>query len=401
MTAIHSITEITGYLRRLIESDELMRDVWVQGEVSNLRQPGSGHWYFTLKDDGAQLKSVMWRSDAQRQTYVPQEGDSITAHGRVSVYDQRGDVQFYADFVRSAGVGDLYAQFEQLKLKLEAEGWFDATLKKPLPPFPMRIGVVTSASAAAFQDVRNVLMRRFPLADVILSPTLVQGSDAPPQIADAIRRLDETRVVDVILVVRGGGSFEDLWAFNDERVARAVFEAVTPVVSGVGHETDFTIIDFVADNRAPTPSAAAEVASPNLLDLRGAVDEQRTRLKQALQLEITRKADAVQQTAQTLQYLSPAATIRNARQQVDEIGTRLKLHQNQQLALLRERLTSKIASLEAASPQRILQRGYAIVQRHNDGGIVKAPADAPAGTPITIRLANGDLHATTEDNPND
>jgi exodeoxyribonuclease VII large subunit len=401
MTTVHSITEITGYLRRLIESDDLMRDVWVQGEVSNIRLPSSGHWYFTLKDDSAQLKSVMWRSDARRQTVTLQEGDSIKAHGRISVYDQRGDYQFYADLVQPLGIGDLYAQFEQLKLKLEAEGFFDPTRKKPLPAFPLRIGVVTSASAAAFQDVRNVLARRFPLADVVLSPTLVQGAEAPPQIADAIRRLDETRGVDVILVVRGGGSLEDLWAFNDERVARAVFEAVTPIVSGVGHETDFTIIDFVADNRAPTPSAAAEVASPNLLDLHGAVDEQRIRLGQAMQAAITRKANAVRGAAQTLHYLSPAATLRNARQQVDEMRSRLKLRQGQQLALLHERLNSKAASLEAASPQRILQRGYAIVQRRDDGTVVKAPGDAPAGTAITLRLAGGDLHATTEDHPND
>ncbi|MEL7236277.1 MAG: exodeoxyribonuclease VII large subunit, partial [Chloroflexota bacterium] len=264
MPEIYPIAEITAHIRYLLETDTVLQDVWVQGEVSNMKRAASGHWYFTLKDSASQLRCVMWRSDASRQLVVPENGDSIIVHGRVSVYDQRGDYQLYADFIRAAGVGDLYAQFEQLKMKLDAEGLFAAEHKKPLPVFPLRIGVVTSPDAAGYQDVLDVLRRRFPLADVTLSPTLVQGAEAPPLIADAIHRLDASGKVDVILVVRGGGSIEDLWAFNDEQVARAAFEAVTPLVSGVGHETDFTIIDFVADQRAPTPSAAAELVSPDV-----------------------------------------------------------------------------------------------------------------------------------------
>lgn len=397
MPDIFSITEINAHLRQLIEADAALGDVWVQGEVSNLRKASSGHWYFTLKDDRAQLRCVMWRSNASRQFVVPKDGDNIQVHGYVSLYDQRGDVQFYADFIRAAGVGDLYAQFEQLKAKLDAKGLFDAVHKKALPPFPLRLGVVTSPQAAALQDVLNVLARRFPLADVLLAPTLVQGANAPQQIAAAIAQLDTEHLVDVILLVRGGGSIEDLWAFNDEQVARAVFSAATPVVTGIGHETDFTIADFVADHRAPTPSAAAEVATPNLADVQGAVRAKHERLSFAMRAQVHALRDDVSAAAQQLDYRSPAAAVRNYRQRVDELHTRLLGAQGRELSLLRERLTSKVSALHAASPQAILARGYAIVARSDDGAVVRRPEDAPPGTPLHIRLAEGDLNGRAEE----
>jgi exodeoxyribonuclease VII large subunit len=395
MPDVYTISEITAYVRRLIEDAHPLRDTWVQGEVSNMTRARSGHWYFTLKDDDAQLRCVMWRGNAARQSIVPEDGANIIVHGSMGVYEQRGAYQFYADFIRAAGVGDLYAQFERLKAALDAEGLFDAAHKKPLPPAPRTIGVVTSADAAALQDVLNVLRRRYPLGTVLLSPTLVQGAEAPPRIAAALQRLDDSGKADVILLVRGGGSIEDLWAFNDERVARAVFAARTPVMTGVGHETDVTIADFVADARAPTPSAAAELAAPDIADLRAAVQTGRARLAQAARGAINGKREAVRGRSQALAYLSPGAAIRGYRQRVDEMQARLTTLQKGRLALLHERLDAKQAALEAASPQAILRRGYAVVRRHDDNTVVRAADDAPPGTAVTITLHEDELRART------
>ena len=397
MPDVFAISEITAHIRHLLETDAALQDVWVQGEVSNFKRAASGHWYFTLKDSKAQLRCVMWRSSAARQSVLPADGDNIIVHGSMGVYDQRGDYQLYADFIRAAGVGDLYAQFEQLKAQLDAEGLFDAMHKKQLPSFPLGIGVVTSADAAALQDVLNVLERRFPIARLILSTTLVQGNEAPAQIARAVQLLDESGLVDVMLIVRGGGSIEDLWAFNSEQVARTVFDAHTPIISGVGHETDFTIIDFVADHRAPTPSAAAEVATPDVVDIRYALQEMQSRLSQSVQQHLSELHGQVQIASKTLSYLSPAADVRNYRQQVDNLNSRLIAVQKQQLKQLKERLQTKHAALEAANPDAILKRGYAIVREPGTDKIIPAAANLSANTPISITFADGDVNATTEE----
>ncbi|MEL6307037.1 MAG: exodeoxyribonuclease VII large subunit, partial [Chloroflexota bacterium] len=241
MSNIYSVEGVTAYIRGLLERDPPLRDLWVQGEVSNFKAANSGHWYFTVKDKNAALKCVMFRNSASRQSMQPRDGEEIRIHGRISVYDQRGEYQLYADELQPAGgIGDLYQRFEQLKAQLQSEGLFEPERKQALPVFPLRIGVVTSPDAAAFQDVRNVLSRRFPLAEIILSPTLVQGVDAPRLIVKAIERLNAHNACDVILLVRGGGSIEDLWSFNDESVARAIVASDLPIISGVGHETDFT-----------------------------------------------------------------------------------------------------------------------------------------------------------------
>jgi len=248
LPAVYTISEVTSVIRQLLESAEPLQAVRVQGEVSNmkryssghLKRYSSGHWYFTLKDGGAQLKCVMWRSNADKQRYKPEDGDQVEARGNIGVYDAQGVYQLYAESLKPVGMGDLYRQFEELKARLDAEGLFDPARKRPLPAFPRQIGVVTSPQAAAFQDIQNVLRRRFPLAVIILSPTPVQGADAPSQIAAALERLNQYAQVDVILLIRGGGSIEDLWAFNDEGVARAVAASRIPVVTGVGHEIDFT-----------------------------------------------------------------------------------------------------------------------------------------------------------------
>jgi exodeoxyribonuclease VII large subunit len=263
-----TVSDITRYLRELFESDEILHEVWVQGEISNLSRPASGHIYFTLKDQSAALKCVIWKQTAWRLPLSLQNGMAIEAHGAISIYERDGQYQLYADAVRLTGEGALYQEYLRLKARLEAEGLFDTERKRPLPELPAGIGVVTSATGAALQDILNTLRRRFPLVEVVLAPCAVQGEEAPPQIVNAIRSLNRTDGVDLILVARGGGSLEDLWAFNDERVVRAIADSDLPVITGIGHETDFTLADFAADVRAATPTAAAEQAVPDRAELR-------------------------------------------------------------------------------------------------------------------------------------
>jgi exodeoxyribonuclease VII large subunit len=394
----YSVARLTAYIRDLFEADGELQDVWVAGEVSNMTQASSGHWYFTLKDESAQLRGVMWRSSVARQNYTPRDGDAVVAHGRVGVYEPRGEYQLYADRIRPEGVGDLYRQFEELKARLDTEGLFDESLKQPIPLFPRRIGVVTSPTAAAFQDIQNVLQRRYPLTEVILSPTLVQGKEAPSQIVAAIERLNTHTDVDVILVIRGGGSIEDLWAFNDEQVARAILASQIPIISGVGHEIDFTIADFVADTRAPTPSAAAEVATPDSDELRAETTRRAAALDTLIAERVGSERHRLTMTQRTLAHVSPQAYISTMRQRIDGLSTRLENRQQVALRLFRERLMARFAALDAANPQAILARGYAIVTRSEDGYHVTSEQDAVPGTGITIRLHEGQLRARVEDN---
>jgi exodeoxyribonuclease VII large subunit len=392
----YSIGQLTLYIREMFEANAHLQQVWVQGEVSNMKRASSGHWYFTLKDREAQLKCVMWRSSAERQSFRPEDGDSILAHGSVGVYEPQGVYQLYADRVRPVGTGDLYAQFERIKQRLEAEGLFDPARKRPIPLFPQYIGVVTSPEAAAFQDIQQVLRRRYPLAQIILSPTLVQGNDAPRHIIYALDRLNRDAQVDVILMIRGGGSIEDLWAFNDEDLARAVAHSRIPVITGVGHETDFTIVDFVSDLRAPTPSAAAEVATPNRDDLRASLEGAEQALITLMQQRLTTHQSRLEVIRRSLGHLSPRVTIRNQRQRLDDTLARLTTLERAHLRLLRERIHGKSAALSAADPRAILQRGYAIVTRRSDGMRLQSAAAAPAATLLTIQLAQGQLNARVE-----
>jgi exodeoxyribonuclease VII large subunit len=392
-----TVAEISSYIRALFEMDYRLQDVTVTGEISNMRQAASGHWYFTLKDDQAQLKCAMWRSRAGQQSYVPQNGDAVSAQGRVEVYEPRGEYQLIVNTLRPLGVGDLYARFEQLKAQLEAEGLFDPLRKRPLPEFPCQIGVVTSPEAAAFQDIQNVLRRRFPLAEVILSPTTVQGDAAPPQIVAALERLNTYTQVDVILLARGGGSIEDLWAFNDERVARAIAASRIPVIAGVGHETDFTIADFVADLRAPTPSAAAEQAVPDMGELRLAVAGARESLLLLMRDSLYLRQDRLLNRQRELGHLSPARQLATLRQRLDDWNERLERQQRQRLATWRERLISRVAALNAADPRALLARGYALVSFSHNGERLQSAQDAQPGDGLTIQLADGDVKARVED----
>jgi exodeoxyribonuclease VII large subunit len=263
----YTVSEITSRIRSLLEQEPLLQSLWIEGEISNFSRASSGHIYLTLKDAGAQLNAVIWRSQVMEMSYLPHSGDQVIAHGRIGVYEQSGRYQLYIDRIRQAGRGSIYEEFERLKARLEAEGLFSEALKKPLPPYPKWIGVVTSPNAAALRDVLHVLERRYPLVKVMLSPTLVQGEAAPRNIIQAIDALNTRDEIDVILLVRGGGSLEDLWAFNDEAVARAVAASRLPIISGIGHETDFSLADFAADRRAPTPTAAAVIATPDIIEL--------------------------------------------------------------------------------------------------------------------------------------
>lgn len=398
MDNVYSVHGITVYIADLLGSEPPLQDISVRGEVSNMRAAASGHWYFTIKDAKSQLKCVMFRSDAVRQATEPRDGDSIVVHGRVGVYEARGEYQLYADKVETAGgVGDLYRRFEELKSKLDEEGLFSEDRKRFLPSFPMRIGVVTSPDAAAFRDIQNVLTRRFPLADVILSPTLVQGNDAPPLIVKAIERINQHQAVDVILVARGGGSIEDLWAFNDEAVARAIANSAIPTVSGIGHETDFTIADFVADVRAPTPSAAAEVATPNLSDYQLDLERNLETMQRLINDVLMTYKSNLTISNRALTQASPERYVSNMRQRIDDLGDRVETQQKRNLALLQERLASRIRALDNANPQSLLKRGYAIVKRTDDGSVVQREKDAPVGTGITIQLNEGELTARVED----
>ncbi|HLV34724.1 MAG TPA: exodeoxyribonuclease VII large subunit [Spirillospora sp.] len=393
----YTVTELTEHIRQMFQENYWLQDVTVRGEISNLKRAASGHWYFTLKDEQAQLRAAMWRSSVNLQNYIPENGAMVEAHGYIDLYAARGEYQLIADRIRPLGIGDLYAEFERLKAKLAAEGLFDQARKRPIPYFPVRIGVVTSPDAAAFRDVQNVLRRRFPLAELILSPCAVQGDAAPAQIVAALERLSRFVGVDVVLLVRGGGSIEDLWAFNDESVARAVADCRIPVITGVGHETDFTMVDFVADMRAPTPSAAAEQATPNIDDLAVAISNMRDSITLATQSRIESLRSELESAQRGLRHLSPVRTIATLRQRIDDWNARLEREQHARIRTLRERLASRTAALHAASPQAILARGYSIVTFTDSGERVKSAAEAHAGDGITVRLHDGDLKARVED----
>jgi len=389
-----SVTRVNRYVKSLLDGDYVLQDLWVEGEVSNLRVTASGHAYFTLKDAQASMRCVMWRSDVRRQDLLPQDGQSVLAHGRVSVYEVAGTYQFYVDHVQLAGIGRLYLEFEALKRRLAEEGLFDPAQKRPLPPFPRRLGVVTSPTAAALRDILNVLARRYPLVDVLLSPAMVQGDQAPPQIVAAIEALNRHGDVDVIIVARGGGSLEELWAFNDERVARAIVASRVPVISGVGHEVDLTIADFAADVRAPTPSAAAELAVPDRSELQASVRAQRMRLAGALQGWLAECQQSLHYLREDLQRASPLDRVQSLRQRVDELSQASGLQLRHLLALHRERLNGLIGKLATLSPFATLERGYAIVRHAGTGHVVSSVGQVAADDPILVRLHDGEFEAT-------
>jgi exodeoxyribonuclease VII large subunit len=388
-----SISGITAYLRHLLENDPLVQDVWVEGEISNYKAHNSGHHYFTLKDPSAQLKCVMFKGDAIHLKTKLRDGQKIAARGHISIYEAGGQHQLYCKVIRPLEeVGDLHAQMRALWNKLEAEGLFDPEAKRPIPRLPSRIGIVTSPSAAGYQDVLNILRRRYPMAEVYLSETLVQGENAPPQIVRALQRVDAFGV-DVILLIRGGGSIEDMWCFNDERVARAIRAVKTPVIVGVGHETDTTIADGAADQRASTPSAAAEMATPVTLEqLQESLARLPSVLLKPVQRLIADQREALRMAAHQLKASRP--DIADHRQMVDEITTDLEKGMALFLARQNELLAGQQRALNASNPANLLARGYAIFSQ--GGKRINRIADVSLGQAMHVQLADGVVKATVE-----
>jgi exodeoxyribonuclease VII large subunit len=335
----------------------------------------------------------MWRSAAQRLNFTLREGQAVMVHGSMGVYEVSGQVQLYVDTMRPAGEGALYQEFLRLKAKLEAEGLFEPETKRPLPPLPKKIGIVTSPTGAALQDMLNTIRRRFPVAEVVLSPTLVQGVDAPEGIVSALNHLNEAEHPDVILIGRGGGSIEDLWAFNDEAVARAVAASEAPVISGVGHETDFTLTDFAADHRAPTPTAAAEVATPDRLELLAAITELSNRQTARLRGLLADKRWEASQLTNALTQRSPAHRVDTYRQRLDEITLRMVKGMQTRLDRTRLQLEHAARSLQSLNPAAVLNRGYAIVTRTADGKVVRRAGQVALDESIHIRVSRGSLDA--------
>jgi exodeoxyribonuclease VII large subunit len=389
----YTVSQLTAHIRQLIADDLALSDLWLEGEVSNFSKASSGHCYFTLKDAGAQIRCVMWRGDADRQSYLPVDGDQVLSHGSVGVYEVRGVYQLYVDQIRPAGVGDLYRQFERLKAQLEEEGLFAPERKRPLPRFPRCIGVVTSPRAAALRDIVNVLGRRFPLSKVLLSPTPVQGDAAPPQIVNAIELLNQRDDVDVIIVARGGGSLEELWAFNDERVARAVAASRIPVICGVGHETDFSLADFAADRRAPTPSAAAELVVPDGAEIDSHVEALASTLMSLLRDTLEERRWRLTDQVRALRHLSPITQLAQARQRIDDLMTRAEKAVDHELHLRRERLDGLLGRLSGVSPEGTLKRGYAVVRLRETDALVRSAQQVTSGDRLDIRVADGEFEA--------
>lgn len=390
---ILTVSQLTSYLREILESDEILQDLWVEGEISNFTRASSGHLYFTLKDSQSAVRCVMWRNWSARLGFEPREGLAVEAHGGMGIYETSGQVQLYVDTMRPAGEGQLFQEFLRLKAKLEAEGLFDPAAKRPIPALPKVVGIVTSPTGAALQDMLNTLRRRYPVIEVVLSPTAVQGADAPPGIVAALERLNREVHPDVILIGRGGGSIEDLWAFNDEKVARAVAASHAPVIAGVGHETDFTLTDFAADLRAPTPTAAAEVATPDKTELLGSVSELANRHTTHLKTLIADLRWEHGQVQNALERLSPKHTIDSYRQRLDEIMLRLERSMQVKLDKKDMQLTNLQQSLRSLSPRAVLNRGYAIVTRERDAVLVKNADQVQPDEGIHIQVSRGTIDA--------
>ncbi|HZJ25373.1 MAG TPA: exodeoxyribonuclease VII large subunit [Anaerolineales bacterium] len=384
-----TVSKLTFYIRKLLEENEALQDVWVQGEISNLSRPASGHVYFTLKDASAALKCVMWKMSAARLSLPLQNGMEVEVHGKIGIYEVSGQYQLYADQIRSVGEGALYQEFMRLKSMLEAEGLFDPERKRPIPLLSHKIGIVTSSTGAALRDMLNTLRRRLPLVEVILAPSPVQGTEAPPALVKAIQS-PILQSSDVIILARGGGSIEDLWAFNDERVVRAVAMSTVPVICGVGHETDFTLSDFAADLRAPTPTAAAELATQiTIQDLTATVSNLKSLILTHTLSVISSKSSALSSLAAQLRYLSPERRIQSERQRVDELARRALSALAHNFQLQKKHIQGTQSRLEALSPLAVLARGYAVVTRKDDGSVVSRVAQA--SEEMNVRVSDGEF----------
>ncbi|KGE17962.1 exodeoxyribonuclease VII large subunit [Paenibacillus wynnii] len=433
---VYSIKELNRYIRMKLDSDTLLSDVWIRGEISNFTHHGSGHMYFTLKDESSRIKAIMFSSHNQRLPFVPKEGARVIARGNVTVYERDGQYQFYATHMQPDGIGSLYLAYEQLKSKLELEGLFSADRKRPLPRFPRCIGVITSPTGAAVRDIMITLKRRFPQASVVLYPVLVQGKGAGPSVVKAIQELNAMGEADVLIVGRGGGSLEELWAFNEEGVARAIAASEIPVISAVGHETDFTIADFVADLRAATPTAAAELAVPNVGELTAQLLQTQRRLRQSLLrraqrnrerlsslqrspvlvnprrylLQHSQRLDMLQrrlavalatrvsrarerQTVlqHSLQRFTPREGVIAARKRTESLRRELVSAMQARLQEKRSRYVAEMRHLDALSPLKVMSRGYSLVYDEGEQQLIKSMTEVQIGDLVVIKLNDGQL----------
>ena len=389
---VYSVSRLNRDVRCLLEAG--LGAVWVEGEISNLSRPSSGHWYFSLKDKDAQLRCAMFRTRNQLTRVVPRDGQRLLAYGRVSLYEPRGDYQLLVEQLEDAGVGALQRAFEELKTRLAAEGLFAAERKRALPRAPRRIGVITSPTGAAIRDILHVLGRRFPCAHVLLYPVPVQGAAAAPAIAAALDLAAVRAECDVLILARGGGSLEDLWAFNDERVARAIHRCTLPVVSGIGHEVDFTIADFVADLRAPTPTGAAQLVVPDGAAWLQRLAQLRTRFDTLMRRALGDAGTRVAALSRRLQRAHPGAALAQHAQRLDELEGRLRFALQASFAAQTARLDGCARALQAVSPLATLSRGFAVITRVTDGTLVTSAAQLAVGERIRARLASGSLTAT-------
>ena len=393
---ILSITQINEYIRSRMDADPNLSNVAVKGEISNYKMYPSGHHYFTLKDEGGALKCVMFKGNALRLRFRPENGMQVIAMGKISVYPRDGAYQLYCTAMALDGIGDLYAAFEQLKTKLHKQGLFDPAHKKPIPKYPGTIGIVTSSAGAAVHDMIRVLRKRYPLTKVLLLPVRVQGAEAPPEIAAAIQYANYYRLADLLIVGRGGGSIEDLWAFNDERVAYAIYRSDIPVISAVGHEPDVTISDYVADLRAATPSNAAELAVPDQDALRQSLDSFSAAMITALNRQIKSARQHLNVLSASAALRSPTGYLDQKRKNVELLKNRLLSAQVQGVERKKRRYVELTAKLDAMSPLKVLTRGYAMAQT-GDGNVLKSVGQVSVGDTVSVSLSDGSLRATVTD----
>ena len=388
-SAVITVSQLNFYIKSLFDSDVNLSYVFLSGEISNFTNHyRTGHLYMTLKDANASVKAVMFRSSASRLKFVPENGMKVIVKGRVSVFERDGQYQVYIDDMQPDGAGALTIAFEQLKLKLQKQGLFDMEAKKPIPKFPRKIGVVTSPTGAAIQDIRNIVFRRFPSAEIILYPVLVQGDGAAQQISDAIEYFNQNDLADVLIVGRGGGSIEDLWAFNEEIVAHAIYNSIIPVISAVGHETDFTISDFVADLRAPTPSAAAELAVPDKAELLNNLNFFLKHCNQAMVDILSGKRNELEYITSSVYLKNPLMLIRQKQMQFDSVTSRIRNSALLTLAEEKTRFAKAASALDSLSPFKVLARGYSVVT-DADGKIISASKDLKKDDIINIKFSKG------------
>ena len=394
---IFSVTELNQYIKSFFDSSPYLQDVYIKGEISNFTNHyKTGHFYFTLKDDGGVVRSIMFKSNAIELKFMPENGMKVIAHGRVSLYVKDGTYQIYVDSMEPDGIGALYIAFEQLKAKLESEGLFSNYHKKAIPKYPKRIGIVTSPTGAAVRDMINVSSRRFPLADIILFPCLVQGDGAPAQISQGIKFFNSKMLVDTIIIGRGGGSLEELWAFNNEGLARTIFSSSVPIISAVGHETDYSISDFVSDLRAPTPSAAAELALPDWRSEKESLSNLSRRIENLLVNKITNLRSKIELISNKKALLSPKQFIDDNRLLIDNLSTKLDDKLSLNLEIKKMHLANVVSKLDALNPLKVISRGYSAV--FNEAGVlIKSVSDVNVGDTVEFKTIDGSVVATVKE----